>query len=275
MISGGTATSCFGASAGYVVAAAADEDRKLLAVREVLRDRVPVAIADPYDDAVRALWDGPASPEWDDLVAPASAAHRPAAAGPDDGRAAPPEPTSTSSSASSAPRDDERLGRAAQGGRRARRRARRDASLLARARGRAAHRGRLHAEGDDGDGHPASPPPGARRRQVTAELASELLMSQGWLQRLVDLLAARRQLVLYGPPGTGKTWLARRIAAHASTRSEVRLVQFHPSYTYEDFFEGYRPTTDDGGADASSSRPGPLRELARARRQPTRTGRTS
>jgi MoxR-like ATPase len=45
--------------------------------------------------------------------------------------------------------------------------------------------------------------------------------------------------VLYGPPGTGKTWLARKLAQHLTDEGAVKLVQFHPSYTYEDFFEGY------------------------------------
>jgi len=93
-------------------------------------------------------------------------------------------------------------------------------------------------------------------------------MPQGWLQRLVDILGARRQLILYGPPGTGKTWLARRIGSHAFDSESVRLVQFHPSYTYEDFVEGYRPTTEAGVLTYSLAR-GPLRELsARAATHP-------
>ena len=76
--------------------------------------------------------------------------------------------------------------------------------------------------------------------------------------------------MLYGPQGTGKTWLARRIAAHAFAPEAVRLVQFPPSYTYEDFVEGYRPTTDNGASTYKLAQ-GPLRELsAKAATRPDR-----
>lgn len=62
------------------------------------------------------------------------------------------------------------------------------------------------------------------------------------------VLQDKRQVVLQGPPGTGKTYLAeiygRLLVAGDMQRQEV--VQFHPSYSYEDFVEGYRPTTDGG-----------------------------
>ena len=63
-----------------------------------------------------------------------------------------------------------------------------------------------------------------------------------------ELLQHRRQVVFQGPPGTGKTYLAeiygRLVVAGDMHRLEV--VQFHPSYSYEDFVEGYRPTTGGG-----------------------------
>ena len=56
-------------------------------------------------------------------------------------------------------------------------------------------------------------------------------------------------MVFYGPPGTGKTFVAQRLAEALTPTDEQRmLVQFHPSTSYEDFFEGYRPIT---GADDS------------------------
>ena len=66
-------------------------------------------------------------------------------------------------------------------------------------------------------------------------------------------------LLLYGPPGTGKTRAAKREYApqliwskdHAFNKvdfeSKVKLVQFHPSYSYEDFIEGIKPITTDRG----------------------------
>jgi 5-methylcytosine-specific restriction enzyme B len=56
-----------------------------------------------------------------------------------------------------------------------------------------------------------------------------------------------RNVILYGPPGTGKTFVAKGIARALTgddkpgPESRWRLVQFHPSYAYEDFVQGLRP----------------------------------
>jgi 5-methylcytosine-specific restriction enzyme B len=98
---------------------------------------------------------------------------------------------------------------------------------------------------------------------LSGEVATELFVSDEWLGEAVELLNESRQLVFYGPPGTGKTFLARKIAAHLVGEERVRLVQFHPSYTYEDFFEGFRPAANSNGGGVSLElRPGPLRRLA-------------
>ena len=98
---------------------------------------------------------------------------------------------------------------------------------------------------------------------VTPDLAARLHLPESWLQRLLDLLAEKKQLILYGPPGTGKTFVAQHIGHHISAHGgSSRLVQFHPSYTYEDFFEGYRPRHHAGGALSFDLVPGALREIA-------------
>nr|WP_079155701.1 DUF4357 domain-containing protein [Streptomyces ambofaciens] len=99
----------------------------------------------------------------------------------------------------------------------------------------------------------------------TDELADELLVHDAaWLREVRELLADERQLVLYGPPGTGKTYLALRLAEFLGGGPEqVKLVQFHPSYAYEDFFEGFRPQEDAQTREvAFRLTAGPLRELA-------------
>ena len=75
--------------------------------------------------------------------------------------------------------------------------------------------------------------------------AKTLLCDLGHLQEIVDLLEDKGQVILYGPPGTGKTYLAQELAEALAPEEEARsLVQFHPAYSYEDFFEGYRPVVD-------------------------------
>ena len=80
----------------------------------------------------------------------------------------------------------------------------------------------------------------------------------------MDLLSEKRQIVFYGPPGTGKTFVALALCEHLTAEGgDFRLIQFHPSYSYEDFFEGYRPKADGGGVEFALT-PGPLREIAAA-----------
>ena len=63
------------------------------------------------------------------------------------------------------------------------------------------------------------------------------------------MLFEKGQIVLYGPPGTGKTYIANRLMeVLAPNPNNASVVQFHPSYTYEDFVRGYRPTAHNGGA---------------------------
>ncbi|WP_420367250.1 AAA family ATPase [Curtobacterium sp. L1-20] len=102
---------------------------------------------------------------------------------------------------------------------------------------------------------------------VATELEDRLHMPQRWLQETLDLIERRKQVILYGPPGTGKTFLAQALSKHVTegTDGETTIVQFHPTYSYEDFFEGFRPVAnDDSGNLAFTLRKGPLRRLADA-----------
>lgn len=102
-------------------------------------------------------------------------------------------------------------------------------------------------------------------RKATPELARKLNVSQKHLQEVIRLLQTRQQFVFYGPPGTGKTYLGKAIAkflAGEEHTDHVKMVQFHPSYAYEDFFEGYRPAKSQDGTVGFSLEAGPLRRIA-------------
>jgi 5-methylcytosine-specific restriction protein B len=114
---------------------------------------------------------------------------------------------------------------------------------------------------------PAEAPRPVRRRlefrHVDEELAEALLLHDAaWLRRLESLLWRRKQVILYGPPGTGKTYLAQEFARHLTEDQAVKLIQFHPSYTYEDFIEGFRPKPSGDGSLAFELTAGPFRTLA-------------
>jgi hypothetical protein len=100
-------------------------------------------------------------------------------------------------------------------------------------------------------------------------LAAKLLIESEELAQIDQLLTAKRQIILYGPPGTGKTFVARELARFiAGSGDRVEIVQFHASYAYEDFVEGYRPALIEGQPGFELT-PGPLRRIAeKARRDP-------
>ena len=89
----------------------------------------------------------------------------------------------------------------------------------------------------------ATPPP----TYTEADALTELFISTEELAAALAGLRRRQALLLQGPPGTGKTFLARRLAwllQGTQDNSRIELVQFHPSYGYEDFVLGFRPGPD-------------------------------
>ena len=100
-------------------------------------------------------------------------------------------------------------------------------------------------------------------------LADSLWLDAEFLGDIETLLEDKKQVIFQGPPGTGKTYIAQKLARHlAGAEERVTLVQFHPSYAYEDFVQGYRPELV-AGQPGFKLRNGPLLQAAdRARNEP-------
>ena len=78
------------------------------------------------------------------------------------------------------------------------------------------------------------------------DFLNEVYMSEADYQRLVNLLKHKKNIILQGAPGVGKTFAAKRLAYSmmgVKDSSRVMMVQFHQSYSYEDFIMGFRPAS--------------------------------
>ncbi len=103
--------------------------------------------------------------------------------------------------------------------------------------------------------------------RTLASLSNDLLLPADFLEEIKALLDEKRQIVLQGPPGTGKTFVALALANYlAGSKERVTLVQFHASYAYEDFVQGYRPVLGDNQQPGFALTDGPLIRAAEAAR---------
>ncbi len=79
------------------------------------------------------------------------------------------------------------------------------------------------------------------------DFLAEVYMSEASYGTLTHLLKYKKNVILQGAPGVGKTFVAKRLAESimgVKDASRIAMVQFHQSYSYEDFIMGFRPTAN-------------------------------
>lgn len=79
------------------------------------------------------------------------------------------------------------------------------------------------------------------------DFLSEVFMPEEEYEKLSGILRIKKNIILQGAPGVGKTFAAKRLAFSMMGVKDVErvmMVQFHQSYSYEDFIMGFRPSTD-------------------------------
>jgi 5-methylcytosine-specific restriction protein B len=103
--------------------------------------------------------------------------------------------------------------------------------------------GKFHAQFEDQA--PVGELPNQAETYGLTEAMDGLFVDEEKIKETLRLLRQKKNVILQGPPGVGKTFVSKRLAyALMGEKSPDRLgmVQFHQSYAYEDFIQGYRPS---------------------------------
>ena len=82
-------------------------------------------------------------------------------------------------------------------------------------------------------------------------IASGVFLSKEELEHIIERLQSKKAMILQGPPGVGKTFISRKLGyalMNELDNDRLEMVQFHQSYSYDDFVRGYRPVAGKAGS---------------------------
>jgi hypothetical protein len=77
----------------------------------------------------------------------------------------------------------------------------------------------------------------------------DLFIPKSEIEKIIDTAGRKKNIIIQGPPGVGKTFVSKRLAyllMDEKDTSRLEYIQFHQSYSYEDFVQGWRPNSDGG-----------------------------